>query len=79
MNQKVPSYQKRIDKSYEWKYPTIVDRHPEMIELLNTNPLYVDALYLRKLLMKRMEREALSRIANEDKPARAKRKLFDDV
>lgn len=77
MNKKIPSHKKRIDEAYRWKYPTIVDRHPEMIELLKTKPLYVDALYTRRLLLKRMEWDAQCRKQSEGKPVRPKLNLFD--
>ncbi|OQW53824.1 MAG: hypothetical protein A4S09_06295 [Proteobacteria bacterium SG_bin7] len=54
MATKVTSHKKRIDENYQWRYPTIVDRHPELIEYLKTNPNYVDALYYRRLLLKRL-------------------------
>jgi len=77
MKEKIPAHQKRIDESYRWKNPTIVDRHPEMIELLKTKPLYVDALYTRKILLKKMDWEVQSRRASEGKPKRPTLNLFN--
>jgi len=50
MSKSVPSHKKRIDETYCWRKPTIVDRNPELIEMLKTKPLYVDALYTRRVL-----------------------------
>ena len=47
---------KRIDETYKWKKPSIVDRSPELISFLKTNPRYEEALCYRKAMLLRLER-----------------------
>lgn len=47
---------KRIDENYKWRNPTIIDKDPELIDFLKTNPRYEDALALRKCILLRRER-----------------------
>ena len=54
-NEKIKPHNRRIDRHYHWRTPTVVDRHPELIAYLDTNPKYVDALYFRRLLVKRLK------------------------
>ena len=46
--EKPKPHDKRIDRHYKWREPTIVDRHPEFLEFLDTKSRYVDALYERR-------------------------------
>jgi hypothetical protein len=46
---------KRIDEHHRWRKPTIIDRNPELIAFLKTNPKYQDALALRKTLLWRLQ------------------------
>ncbi len=47
---------KRVDETYKWKKPSIVDRNPELIAFLKTNPRYEEALCYRKAMLLRLER-----------------------
>jgi len=48
--------QKRIDQTYRWRNPTIIDRDPELIAFLKTTPKYDDARCYRKAMLLRRER-----------------------
>ena len=47
---------KRIDETYKWRNPTIIDKDPELIDFLKTKPRYEDALATRKCILLRRER-----------------------
>ncbi len=68
---------KRIDENYKWRFPTIVDKHPELIEYLKTNPPYEEALYLRKILLKKMDWHKTARMNSAGKPERPQIDLFN--
>jgi hypothetical protein len=44
---------KRIDETYKWKNPTIVDRDPELLAYLKPNPKYQDARCYRIFTLNR--------------------------
>lgn len=46
---------KFIDQNYKWRNPTIIDRDPELIDFLKTNPRYEEALAYRKVMLWRRE------------------------
>ncbi len=48
---------KRIGPEYRWRFSTIADRNPEFLDYLRTNPLYEEALYIRRGFMHRLERK----------------------
>ncbi len=47
--------QKRINRYYKWRTPTIIDNDIEFLQYLDTNPYYDEALYVRKGFLSRRE------------------------
>ncbi len=45
---------KRIDKTYRWRNPTVIDRRSDFLEFLQTKPSYQGALAYRRLELKRL-------------------------
>ncbi len=68
---------KKINVSHQWRYPTIIDRHPEFIEYLKTNPPYEDALYVRKHMLRHLELEVGWSRERGEKPKRKSLRLFE--
>jgi hypothetical protein len=46
---------KRISESHKWRTPSVVDKHPELLELLRTNPPYSEARALRRILLRKRQ------------------------
>ncbi len=69
---------KRIDHTYKWRYPTIIDRDPSFIEFLKTKPFYEDALYTRKGIL--TQRQRLMEMAKNRRPGKRREQvdLFSD-
>ena len=66
---------KTVGPDYKWRFPKIVDNHPELVEFLKTNPPYTEALAMRNLLMKRLAWDKITR-ENED-PNEPERTVID--
>ncbi|MGE4130231.1 MAG: hypothetical protein AB7F86_01265 [Bdellovibrionales bacterium] len=65
---------RRIDRHYIWRKPTIVDRHPDFLAYLDTKPKYIDALYERRHRLRQLE---WNRITTENSAGKPPRKLID--
>ena len=66
---------KRVDTTYRWKNPTIVDRTPDFLAYLATKPRHQEALAYRRLELKRRGWEV--DVKKLDIPPREEVDLFD--